>query len=193
MDTGPATSTVRTLVEEHYEFLYRFAYRLTGSAVDAEDLTQQTFLTACRKWQQIEDLGAAKGWLATTLRRLWTKSLAKTGETEFSRFEWIPDPVDPASQHDTPFDEEELQAALGEMPETYRLPVLMFYFEDLSYQEIAERLDVPIGTVMSRLSRGKTFLRDRLRGPEPNQVANGTHSSTSAGTTPAETVKPFKS
>ena len=193
MDTGPATSTVRALVEEHYEFLYRFAYRLTGSAADAEDLTQQTFLTACRKWQQIEDLGAAKGWLATTLRRLWTKSLARNGETEFSRFEWIPDPVDPASQHDTPFDEEQLQATLLEMPETFRLPVLMFYFEDLSYQEIAERLEVPIGTVMSRLSRGKAFLRDRLRDSEPNNIANAKQRSPSPGPAPTETVKPFES
>lgn len=114
-------------------------------------------------------------------------------ETEFSRFEWIPDPVDPASQHDTPFDEEQLQATLLEMPETFRLPVLMFYFEDLSYQEIAERLEVPIGTVMSRLSRGKAFLRDRLRDPEPNNIANAKQRSPSPGPAPTETVKPFES
>jgi RNA polymerase sigma-70 factor, ECF subfamily len=59
-------------------------------------------------------------------------------------------------------DEEKLQAALDAMPETYRSPVLLYYFEDLSYKEIAAVLEVPLGTVMSRLSRGKTFLREKL-------------------------------
>jgi DNA-directed RNA polymerase specialized sigma24 family protein len=63
---------------------------------------------------------------------------------------------------DDSIDREELQTALGELPDEYRLVVLMFYFEELSYKEIAEQLEIPIGTVMSRLSRAKGHLRARL-------------------------------
>ena len=64
-------------------------------------------------------------------------------------------------------DQEELGKALAELPDEFRLVVLMFYFEDLSYKEIAEQLELPIGTVMSRLSRAKGHLRRRLADEQP--------------------------
>ncbi|MDB5334744.1 MAG: sigH, partial [Planctomycetaceae bacterium] len=63
---------------------------------------------------------------------------------------------------ENPIDEEQLQAALLELPEEYRSPVVLFYFGELSYKEIAEQLEVPIGTVMSRLARAKSLLKKRL-------------------------------
>ena len=59
-------------------------------------------------------------------------------------------------------DSAQLQKALGELPEVFRTPVILFYFEEFSYRDIAEQMDVPLGTVMSRLARAKTFLRQRL-------------------------------
>ena len=60
----------------------------------------------------------------------------------------------------------ELQAALNELQEVYRTPIILFYFEDFSYRDIAEQMDLPIGTVMSRLARAKTYLRSKLMPPE---------------------------
>ena len=86
----------------------------------------------------------------------------------------VPGPIpDPPSE----VDREQLQAALNELPETFRTPVILFYFEDFSYRDIADQMDVPIGTVMSRLARAKAHLRNRLRPAEPvaarKEAANG--------------------
>src|SRR5207253_3803717 len=63
-------------------------------------------------------------------------------------------------------DSDQLQQALAELPEVYRAPILLYYFEEFSYRDIAEQMDLPIGTVMSRLARAKAWLRSRLLGPD---------------------------
>ena len=71
--------------------------------------------------------------------------------------------IRPMTHADVPeVDPEELQRALSDLPEGFRTPVILFYFEDMSYRDIAEQMDLPIGTVMSRLARAKGHLRDRL-------------------------------
>jgi RNA polymerase sigma-70 factor (ECF subfamily) len=148
------------LVQDHYLAVYRFAYRMSGCAADAEDLAQQTFLQAWRKIDQLREPERARSWLLSIVRNCFLKTLQETRcECSGGEHDWV---VDPASQPPEELDEEELQRAVNELPEAYRTPVLLFYFEDLSYREIAKLLDVPIGTVMSRLSRGKEFLRSRL-------------------------------
>lgn len=150
------------LIREHYAAVYRFVRRLSGSEADAEDLTQQTFLAACRKREQLRDADRARSWLLTIARRCFLKSREAMGES-LPEPEAIPEtPV----LENLELDEERLQAALGALPETYRTPVLLFYFEDMSYQEIADFLGAPLGTVMSRLARGKAFLRARLTGED---------------------------
>jgi RNA polymerase sigma-70 factor (ECF subfamily) len=72
-----------------------------------------------------------------------------------------------------PVDPEQLQQALGELPEVFRTPVILFYFDDFSYRDIAEQMDLPMGTVMSRLARGKAYLRSRLLPLAPEPVAPG--------------------
>ena len=66
---------------------------------------------------------------------------------------------------------EQLQQALNELPELFRTPIILYYFEDFSYRDIAEQMDLPIGTVMSRLARAKSTLRQKLF-PELNGLAN---------------------
>lgn len=142
--------------------VYRAAYRLCGSTVDAEDLTQQTFLTAQRCLDQLRDPAAARAWLSAILRSCFLKSLRKRrpspaidGELDLAA---VPGPVPEPSAVDT----ERLQQALDSLSSEARLIVHLFYFEDRSYREIAAALDVPLGTVMSRLSRAKEQLRRRL-------------------------------
>lgn len=151
------------LVERHYAELFRYAYRLSGQVADAEDLTQQAFLTAQKKLNQVREQAHVRSWLFTITRNAYLKSVrSQPAETHVS-LDVVGDPEDdPAA--DLPVDSEQLQAVLDEMPEEFRTPLILFYFEEFSYKDIAGQLEVPIGTVMSRLSRGKTFLRRRLAG-----------------------------
>jgi RNA polymerase sigma-70 factor (ECF subfamily) len=164
--SSPIGLDLPRLVADHAEVLYRYAYRLTGSDADAEDLTQQTFLIAHQKLTQLREAAGARGWLFTVLRNVYLKN-QKDGQRlpiaggSFD-IEGVPDDVVDALI----VDRELLQSALDELPDGYKLVVLCFYFEDLSYREIAERLELPVGTVMSRLSRAKNLLRSRLLEPE---------------------------
>jgi RNA polymerase sigma-70 factor (ECF subfamily) len=154
------------LVVDHAGVLYGYAFRLTGSAADAEDLTQQTFLIAHQKLSQLRDAGCARGWLFAVLRRAYLKSQQKTRRLPMASaaldIETIPDQI----VADLVVDRELLQAAINELPAAYKLVVLSFYFENLSYREIAEQFELPVGTVMSRLSRAKNQIRSRLFEPE---------------------------
>lgn len=153
--TGP---TMEELIRQHHVLLYRYAYRLSGSAADAEDLTQQTYLIAHENLHQLREAGAAKSWLCSILRRAFLRLRRR-------RLPTVPLDGDAEPWHEVPplsVDEEALQRALAEMPEEYRSAVILFYFQDLTYKEIAEILEIPMGTVMSRLSRGKGLLKASL-------------------------------
>ena len=156
------------LVAAHYAPLYRFALSLARNEADASDLTQQAFYLLATKGGQIRDQTKAKSWLATTLYREFLNSRRRG-----SRFEHVSVEQDaaelPAVNPDLArqLDGVTAMAALQCVPEPYRAPLTLFYLQDHSYQEIAEILDIPIGTVMSRLSRGKAELRQRLSETSP--------------------------
>ncbi len=152
---------ITQLVLDYHEVLYRYAYRLTGSVADAEDLTQQTFLVAHQKLGQVRQADSTRGWLFTVLRNGYLKSCRRTVPVTAGSLGFDLDTV-AAKADDTPLDGERLQQVLGELASEFKLVVLLFYFEQRSYREIAEILQVPIGTVMSRLSRGKAHLRSKL-------------------------------
>ncbi len=159
---------IETLIEEHHALLYRYAYRLTGSSSDAEDLTQQTYLIAYQNLAQLRNYQAAKSWLCTILRRHYLKHARRSISTQ----DW-PRHLEPAEHANVVnYDEEELQHALSRLPEEYRSATILYYFQDLTYQEIATVLDVPLGTVMSRLSRGKAQLKRLLSPPQSHQPAS---------------------
>ena len=168
-------SLIAALIDEHYELVYRYAYRLTGQASDAEDLTQQTFLTAQNCWEQLRELQAVKGWLCTIVRNAYLKSRRHT-VVSLPTLE-LPDDC-PTSTAPFDIDPEELQETLKTLPEEYQTPLVLFYFQALSYKELADMLNVPLGTIMSRLSRGKALLRKRLlqKIERPDKVAAGTDS-----------------
>jgi RNA polymerase sigma-70 factor (ECF subfamily) len=151
------------LVERHYAELFRYAFRLSGQAADAEDLTQQAFLTAQKKLDQVREQSHVRSWLFTITRNAYLKSVRSLPSETHVSLDAVGEPEDDPAE-DVPVDSEQLQAILSEMPEEFRTPLILFYFEEFSYKDIADQLDVPIGTVMSRLSRGKSFLRRRLAG-----------------------------
>lgn len=149
------------LVLEFAAPLYRYAFRLTGRAPDAEDLVQQTFLVAHTQLEQLRDPSRVSAWLHAILRNAWCK-LCRSNRIHGAALLELEANARSSAEVNDGVDRERVQAALNDLPAEFRLVVLMFYFEDLSYQEIAEQLLVPIGTVMSRLSRAKQHLRRRL-------------------------------
>jgi RNA polymerase sigma-70 factor (ECF subfamily) len=152
----PAPVDIHDLVTQHYRAVYRYGYRLTGNAADAEDLTQQTFLRAHRSLEQLRQTDLADRWLLKIIRN---EFLRKVGRPVTAA-----NPPDvPAAPSPAQDDADELRSALAGLSDEFRLPLLLFYFEELSYREIAEELGVPIGTVMSRLSRARDALRSRLQ------------------------------
>lgn len=161
MADTPTRLDVAQLVADHSVVLYRYAYRLTGTQADAEDLTQQTFLQAHTHLDQLREPAAVRGWLFSILRHAWQKMCRQQSRIPESPSVDVENIVD-HSAAEIPIDEERLQAALGELPAEFRSVLLMYYFEELSYKEIADGLEVPIGTIMSRLSRAKQHLKRRL-------------------------------
>ena len=157
---------LRSLVADHAEVLYRYAYRLTGSIADAEDLVQQTFLVAVDKLDQLREPAAARGWLFAVLRHAWLKSKRRPLPRVSSELDIDISLLAVDLPDQFAIDPEELSQARDELPDEFRLVLVSFYFEDCSYKEIAERLEMPIGTVMSRLSRAKQYLRNRLLADE---------------------------
>jgi RNA polymerase sigma-70 factor (ECF subfamily) len=154
----------RQLVDAFYAPLYRFALSLARNPSDAGDLTQQTFFIWARKGGQLRDASKAKSWLFTTLYREFLRGRRRAGHV--TALEDLPpgesDPAAPEVDVVTGMDAELTVEALQEVDEVYRTPLTLFYLQELSYKDIAETLEVPIGTVMSRLSRGKAQLRAAL-------------------------------
>lgn len=151
------------LVDRYYEPLYRFGYSLAGNRDDACDLAQQTFFIWARHGHDLRDAGKAKAWLFTTLYREFLKL-----HRHSRRLALVEEPeLDAAADDSDPewisrLDSGTVLEALGQVDETFRAPLALFYLQELSYKEIASVLNVPIGTVMSRLSRGKDQLRRLL-------------------------------
>lgn len=160
MDSLERQQRVTKLIGQHYELLYRVSFRLTGSVTDAEDLTQQTFLTAQQKLEQLRQTESAKSWLLAILRHHFFRNRSRAAKQSV-QLDSLPEPICSTRRPDGD-DSEELQAALNDLPEEFRFPLVLFYFHELSYQDIAAELSIPLGTVMSRLSRGKEHLRRRL-------------------------------
>ena len=163
-DTPPMDVT--QLVTDHHGAVYRYAFRLTGSVADAEDLTQQAFMIAHQKIGQIRDEASARSWLFTVLRNCFLKTRQKRRPVPAGNLKLNIDSIPEEPPQGEEIDRERLQIALDQLPPNYRLAVVMFYYEDRSYREIAEELDLPIGTVMSRLARAKAHLRTSLFEPQ---------------------------
>ena len=151
------------LVEEYYRPLFLFAISLTHSETDACDLTQHTFYIWRTKGEQLRDVSKVRAWLFTTLHRAFLQSRRR--EVRFPHYEL--DEVETelpsiSPQGGSHLDSAAVRNALGKLDEAVRAPLALFYLEDCPYREIASILDVPLGTVKSRIARGIAQLRKLL-------------------------------
>lgn len=151
------------VVKLYYGTLYRFALSLTRNDSEARDLTQQTIYVWATKGAQLRDASKLRPWLFTTLHREFLgtrRHEARFPHVEFSSVMHELPKVAPAMVDQ--MDGQSVMAALMQVDEIHRAPLTLFYLEDFSYREIAEALDIPTGTVMSRLARGKAQLRQLM-------------------------------
>lgn len=151
-------------VDAYYQNLYRYALSISGSQENAWDLTQETFLIWARKRSTIRSERATKSWLYTTLYREFLRQCKRGNrivamEDHSMDYESISDEDEPLPH----LEGENVMELLGELKLEYRKVVTLFYLESYSYKEISKILDIPMGTVMSRLARGKDVLRQKLR------------------------------
>ena len=154
---------LEALVDQHYAALYRFAVSLCGNESEACDLVQETFYLFTTKGHQLKDRSKVKSWLFTTLYHSFTgarRRLVRFPQHELTEVESeLPEipPVPP-----TRFDWSVLSESLARLDERFRAPIALFYLEECSYNEIAEMLHIPLGTVKSRIARGIGLLQQMM-------------------------------
>ncbi len=159
-----AAPDFKQLIDAHYQGLFRFARSLCRREGLAEDLVQQTFLQWARKGHTLREADRAKTWLFTTLYREWLSIAKREQKHEHIEFEAdLHGSPSPEPEDEPVVDSASLQQAIDSLEEHYRAPLVLFYLRELSYRDIAETLGLPIGTVMSRLSRAKDSLRRILQ------------------------------
>ncbi len=167
-----ADKRFRELSYPHLNFLYNMALRYTGNEYDAEDIVQETFYTAFKNFHQLRDESKCKSWLFTILRNIYLKELRQRGrmqEVEYGEninyinyLEEVAERTDMEKAFERKIESSRMQHILNRLPEKYKSPLLLCYAEEMSYKEISEFLDIPVGTVMSRLSRGKKLLKKEM-------------------------------
>lgn len=156
-----------------YDELYRTGLRLTRSVEETEDLLQETYLKAYRHYERFEDGTNLRAWLFRILRNShinsYRRQRSRPQEVDFSKLEefWTTDPegeAEPAAGEAIALNEldHEVRDALRALPHEYKMAVLLVDLQGFSYQEVAEILGVPVGTVMSRLYRGRKGLERSL-------------------------------
>ncbi len=149
------------LIASYSDDLYRFALSLARNGDAACDLVQQTFLVFAEKGDAIREPDKRKNWLFTTLYREFLRTCARNRRLvamEDVEWEQIAEPSDAqrSAEHGV------LLAGLAALEDSHRAILSLFYLDQHSYKDIAEILEIPMGTVMSRLSRAKQALRERL-------------------------------
>lgn len=159
------------LVDTHYEGLYRFAYSMAKTPDWASDLVQQTFWIWAEKGSQLREKGKEKSWLFTTLYREYLKQAKQGARISYGEPRETPSQtIDGNKEVATRIDSQRLLDLLMGLEELFRAPLVLYFLKEMSYNEIAEVLDIPKGTVMSRLSRGKQKLRDLMESPTPEDA-----------------------
>jgi RNA polymerase sigma-70 factor, ECF subfamily len=152
-----------SLVADYYEPLYKFAFSLTCNEADACDLVQQSFCIWANKGRQLRDATKVKTWLFTILHREFLGARRKQARFPHVDLEYAAAElpvVQPATVNH--LDTAQMLVALSQLDEIYQAPVALFYLQDYSYKEIATILELPLGTVKSRLARGLGRLHQLL-------------------------------
>lgn len=168
----------------HIGVAYKMAYHLTGGKEDAEDLVQDAYLKARRSFHTLKDYSKGKSWLLSILYRSFVDEYRK--KRRHLSLEEIDAPAEDSHAQEgggglewpERFTSEDISRALGALDPRYRLPLVAHFLSGQSYKEISETLDLPIGTVMSRIHRAKAAMRkelSRLSRPSLKVVKGGRH------------------
>ena len=156
----------REFLLPHFQVIYLSALRLSGNVHDAEDLVQETFYSGIKKFHQIKDRDKTKYWLFSILRNLFLKDVEKKKHRAEVHFDAVCGRLQDNKnlERDLLIDEvkSKIQEVLETLNDRLKTPLTLFYFEGKSYKEISEALEVPIGTVMSRIARAKVHLKREL-------------------------------
>jgi RNA polymerase sigma-70 factor (ECF subfamily) len=156
--------TWEEIAREHRRFLYSVAYRLAGNDDDAQDLVQEALIRVKKGLERYQP-GSLEGWLARIVTNVFLDEVRRRKRRPTDPLPDDPGRVLPAAP---PADEvstglsDEIQRALADLPEEFRVPVVMCDVADFSYEQIAAATGVPVGTVRSRLHRGRRMLRAAL-------------------------------
>ena len=158
-------------LSEYVDGLYSYALVLSRDRTEAEDLVQETCLRAIRAMGSLRPDSNAKGWLVTILRNIWFNQLRQRRTVrEVVELDLHVDDAnraadsrkDPHATYVSNIEQEQVRTAIQQLPVEFREVIILREYEDLSYQEIAAVLECPLGTVMSRLARARSKLRDLL-------------------------------
>jgi RNA polymerase sigma-70 factor (ECF subfamily) len=162
--TTPQANDFESTALPHLNELYRSARHTLGNQAAAEDVIQETYLQAWKSFHRFEPGTNIRAWLHKimfhVINHYWYKNnrlVTVAEEEEFIFDQLVYEPPVPEELQD-----EEMLAALGRLPENYRAAILLADVQEFAYLEIAEIMKIPIGTVMSRLSRGRKLLRKEL-------------------------------
>lgn len=159
----------KELTYPHMKLLYNVALKYTGNVFDAEDIVQETYMMAFNKFHQLKDPSRCKPWLLRILRNNFLKNCQKTKSQqqlqESEYIEFLKQQIRTKDAEKLLFKESSdriVKEAIDKLPVKYREVLVLYYMDEMLYKDIAETLDIPIGTVMSRLTRAREGLKSSL-------------------------------
>lgn len=159
----------KKLAYPHISFLYNVALKYMRNRYDAEDLVQETMYAAFRNFHQLRDQSRCRSWLFAILRTNFFREKRQAGrrpqlgsDASYLAFLEGVSSTNLAREVEQKLEAEHVQQVIDGLPDRYKMPLILFFLEDMSYQEIGDFLDIPVGTVMSRLSRAKQAMKRQL-------------------------------
>jgi RNA polymerase sigma-70 factor (ECF subfamily) len=156
--------TWEEVARDHGRFMYTVAYRLAGNDEDAQDLVQEALIRVRRGLERYEP-GSLEGWLARIVTNVFLDEVRRRRRRPTDALPDDPErvlPPSPGADEVSTQLSDDIQAALAALPDEFRVPVVLCDVADQSYEQIAASLGVPVGTVRSRLHRGRRMLRTML-------------------------------
>lgn len=171
-DPAPETEAdFDSVVDRYYAPLFKFAYSLTHSEADACDLTQQAFYIWTQKRGQLRDGSKVKSWLFTTLHRTFLQTKRRETRYPHQELDQAEAQLPTVSADEArSLDSSTVVQALAKVDDMFRVPLSLFYLEDYAYKDIADILEIPLGTVKSRMARGIVQLKAIVCGADRSQT-----------------------